>query len=193
MSEKYNVKDFCKKYTATNEDETKRAMIDKIMNPHYVPYEKKITICEKVVDVAYYKKMENGDKKLFINSPAKYMHYCLYLVKEYTHLDIDFKDSLNQFNLLNGSGILDQVLTMKSLERELGEFAVVLEMTENDAIQNEHNIYSFITNQVERFGFLTGNILEPIMKKVSEQLENVDEKNIDNFISKLDKLMRKIK
>lgn len=193
MSEKYNVTDFCKKYNATNVAETKDAMINKIMNPHYVPYENKATICEKIIDITYHKKMENGDKKLYINSPAKYMHYCLYLVKEYTHLDIDFKDSLNQFNLLNGSGILDLIMAKKSLERELGEFALILEMTENDVLQNEYNIYSFISNHVERFGFLTGNILEPIMNKVSEQLENVDEKNIDIFINKLDKLMRKIK
>ena len=93
VKDKYTVENFCKKYNETNIEKSKEALIEKVMNPHYVSYEMKITICEKIIESSYYKKEEKDGiktRKLHINSPVEYMLYCLYLVKQYTNIEVDF-------------------------------------------------------------------------------------------------------
>ena len=180
--EKYTVKDFCKKY-----DEGKCDIFE-IMNPHYVSYEMKITICEKVIENSYYKKSsDEKTKRLHINSPAQYMLYCLCLVKEYTYIEIDLSKSLEEFNLLNESELLDVIIS-NIPERELKEFRMILDMVGNDVLQNEYETYAFISNQVERFGELTGVVLKPAIERLANTLENMDEKTIDKIVSKLQNL-----
>ena len=119
IKDKYTVKDFCEKYNGTNIEKTKETLIEKIMNPHYVPYEMKITICEKIIEKSYYKENDHdGFKKIHINSPAQYMLYCLWLIKQYTHINVDFSNSLEEFNLLNEYELLD-IIFNSIPEREL--------------------------------------------------------------------------
>lgn len=187
IKNKYTVKDFCKKYNETNLEQTKQALIEKVMNPHYVPYEMKITICEKIIENSYYKKNNDGIKKLHVNSPAQYMLYCLWLVKQYTNINIDLSNSLEEFNLLNENELID-IIVNNIPDKELKEFRMILDMVENDVMQNEYEIHSFISNQVERFGELFGRIAEPALNRVSEVLDNMDEKTIDKLANKLNSL-----
>ena len=184
---KYTVEEFCKKYKETNVAQVKEGLIDKIMNIQYVSYEMKITICETIMKNSYYKTTEvNGIevKKLHVNSPAQYMLYCLNLVKYYTNLIVDFNKALDEFNLLNECGLLDLMFN-KIPERELKEFRMVLDMVENDIMRNEYETHAFISNQVERFGELFGRIIEPALSRLSEVVENMDEKTMDKFADKL--------
>ncbi len=181
----YTVKDFCKKYNETNVVQTKQAFVEKVMNLHYVPYERKITICENIIKSSYYKESEDGMKKiLLINSPAQYMLYCLNLIKEYTYIEVDFKKSLEEFNMLNECGLLD-VIIFCIPDRESKEFRRILDMVESDVMHNEYETHAFISNQVERFGELFGHIVNPALNRLSEVLENMDEKTIDKMFSKL--------
>ena len=184
MDNKYTAKEFCEKYTATNVEQVKQSYIEKAMNPHYVSYEMKIAICQKIIENSYYKKINNESKRLHINSPAQYMLYCLNLVNQYTNIKIDFSNTLEEFNLLNKNGLIDVILNHIP-ERELKEFRMILDMIENDILQNEYEIHAFISNQVERFGELTGFVLKPIIEQLNRTLENMDEKTIDKIIDKL--------
>ena len=181
----YTVEDFCKKYNDTNVREAKEALAKNIMNPHYVSYEMKITICEKIIENTYYEKIEkNGikTKKLHVNSPAQYMLYCLWMVKQYTYIKVDFKNSIKEFNLLNECALLDLIFAQIP-ERELNEFRMVLDMVENDVMQNEYETHAFISNQVERFGELTGRLMEPALNRLGEVLENMDEENVNKYLN----------
>lgn len=186
IAKKYTVEEFCKKYNETNLEQVKQSLLEKVINPHYVPYEMKVTICEKIIENSYYKKNHDGVKKLHINSPAQYMLYCLWLVKQYTHIEVDLSKSLEEFNMLNECGLLDKISTNVN-ERELKEFRMILEMTESDLLQNEYETHAFISNQIERFGELFGYITKPVLDRISEVLENMDEKTVDKFINKLKK------
>lgn len=183
-TKKYTVKEFVKKYNTAKSDEVKEILVKSVMNPQYVDYEKKITICEKIVEASYYKKDKNGNKKLHIDSPSQYMGYCLWLVKEYTNIEINFKNSLEEFNLLNKNGLFDAVISFIP-ERELKEFRMILDMVENDAIQNKYETHAFIANQVERFGELAGVSLKPAIEQLATTLENMDEKTVEKMIQKL--------
>lgn len=188
IKNKYTVKEFCKKYSETNVVETKNALIDKIMNPHYVPYEMKITICEKIIEKSYYKKSKQDNiEKIHVNSPAKYMLYCLWLVKQYTYIEVDFSNSLEEFNLLNETELIDVIFTHIP-EREFKEFRMILEMVENDVMQNEYEMHAFISNQVERFGELFGYITKSSIDGLVVALNNIDETTIDKITNKIKKL-----
>lgn len=185
IKDKYTVKDFCKKYNETKVEQTKQALIEKVMNPHYVPYEMKITICEKIIENSYYKKNNDGkNERLFVNSPIQYMLYCLWLVKQYTNIDIDLSKSLDEFNLLNENGLID-IIASNIPEKELKEFRMILDMIENDTVQNEYEIHSFISNQVERFGELFGYIAKPAFDELRNIIENFDEKKVEKLLNKI--------
>lgn len=182
---KYTVTDFVEKYTSAKSEQAKNILIKDIMNIDYIPYERKITICEKIIDNTYYIKDLNGvNKKLHVNSPAQYMLYCLWLVSEYTNISIDFKNSPDEFNRLNKYDLFD-VINSKIPEKESKEFKIILDMVRNDVIQNEYETHAFISNQVERFGELTGIILKPVIERLNKSIENMDEKTIDKLFNKL--------
>lgn len=182
---KYTVKDFCKKYNETNVEQTKQALVKNVMNPHYVPYEMKITICEKIIENSYYKKNNDGKiEKLHVNSPIQYMLYCLWFVKQYTNIEVDFSNSLEEFNMLNESELIDVIFSSVP-ERESKEFRMILDMVENDLLQNEYETHAFVSNQVERFGELFGYIVKPVLERFSDVLENMDEKTVNKIINKL--------
>ena len=187
-TKKYTVEKFCKKYNETNIEQVKQSLLESIMNPHYVPYEMKITICEKIIEKSYYKKSKQDNiEKIHVNSPAKYMLYCLWLVKQYTYIEVDFSNSLEEFNLLNETELIDVIFTHIP-EREFKEFRMILEMVENDVMQNEYEMHAFISSQVERFGELFGYVTKSSMDGLINVLNNIDETTIDKITDKIKKL-----
>lgn len=186
---KYTVAEFCKKYTETNIEQTKEALIQNIMNPQYVPYEMKITICEKIIENSYYKTIERDGvktRRLHVDSPVQYMLYCLWMVKQYTHIEIDFTKSLEEFNMLNEIEMFD-IIFSNVPEREFKEFRMILDMVENDTLQNEYENHAFISNQVERFGELIGVVAKPAIEKLYDVFENIDEDTINKVFDRLKK------
>ena len=188
----YTVKDFYEKYTSSKSDEVKNILLQSVIKNKYVAYEEKVTICEAIVNATYYiKENINGieTKKLHINSPAQYMHYCLWIVKTYTHIKIDFKQSLEEFNLLNKIDLIDIIFSMIS-EKELKEFRMIFDMVAGDVIQNEYEPHAFIANQVERFGKLFGTIAKPAINQFGKAIENMDENTINKILTSIDSLKK---
>lgn len=186
MNEKtYTVKEFCKTYNNASSNQVQDTLVKSVMNAHYVPYEVKITICNKIIESSYYEKDKDTNiKKMHVNSPSKYLLYCLYVVNQYTYLNVDFTNCLEEFNLLNKCELLDAIYS-KIPEKELKELRMILDMVESDVLQNEYETHAFISKQVERFGDLFGHILEPALNKIAVALENIDEKTIEKAINKL--------
>lgn len=182
MEKKITVKEFVDKYDFR---ENMMEYTEKYMIPNkYVPYEEKVNSANRIVQSSHYIKTKNSDgkeyKKFHIDSTAKYMLYCLELVRMYSNIEIDFKKSLEQFNMLNSCGALDAITNLIS-KRELKEFNMILDFVESDLMQNEYEIHSYISNQVERFGELIGKSLPEIIKgldmnKMSKVIEFIKDK-----------------
>ena len=183
----YTVKNFCKKYNEANIEQTKEAYVKSVMNPCYVPYEKKISLCEKIIQASYYKKDMHGNKKLHIDSPVQYMLYCLTMLNEYTNISVDFSNVIEEFNLLNKNNLFEAIFYLIP-EKETKEFNVVLDMVRNDTLQNEYETHAFISGQVERFGELIGVSLKPVLEELTRTLENMDEKTVDKIGEKIKSL-----
>ena len=189
-TKKMSAQEFIKKYNALTSEKIKEDLLKTIVKDIYVPYENKITICEKIVAASYYIKTKDNNgietKKMHINSPANYMFYCLNLINTYTSIEIDFNNALDEFNLLNANGCMDLIFDCISA-REIQEFRMILDMVENDTIQNEYELHAFISNQVERFGSLTGYVLAPLLDKLMQSIDNIDEKTVDKLIKGINK------
>lgn len=182
MEKKITVKEFVDKYNTGKSimDYTEQYMV----TDKYVPYEEKVNSASRIVKASHYITTKDNDgkehKKFHIDSTSKYMLYCLELVRLYTNIEINFKESLDQFNMLNSCGALDTIINLIS-ERELKEFRMILDFVESDLFQNEYEIHSYISEQVERFGELIGKSLPSIIKgldidKVSKVIDFIKNK-----------------
>ena len=184
------VKEFVDQYNALQGDKAKETFVQSIIATTYVPFETKCDLCKTIINASFYKKEEKEDgsytKILHIDSPAKYMLYGLQIVKSYTRIDVNFKNSVEEFNMLNKHGLLDVIFEFCS-EREMKEFKMVLDMVESDVMQNEYETHAFIRNQVERFGELFGRFANSGIKSISNILEN--EEIMSLITGKLEEVM----
>lgn len=177
IDKKYTVKDFCEDY----KDEKKRdVLLSNVVKNHYVPFEQKIAICQKVVELSYYVKEEiNGKeyKRPRINSSTQYVLFNLYLVNEYTNILVQFKNTIEEFNLLNGCGALDDII-VRINDRESKEFRMVLDMAESDLLQNEYEIHAYVNNLMDRVENIVDTVGTPALDMIQGLAKNTDWKSI---------------
>lgn len=173
---------FMTKYKMKKTDEERLQFVREHIKNEYVPFETKADVAKAIVGASYWKTEKvNGvqHRSLHVDSVANYMLKCMALVDLYTDIERQKNDGkmLDDFNTLNGSGILDMIIQNIN-PRELKEFNMVLQMTQDDIISNEFENHAFISQQVERFGQLFGTVVKPVIEQLDlSQIEKV----IDQF------------
>ena len=178
-----NINTFVKLFSTKRTDDEKAKAVSDIMKNQKVKFSDKVDRCDIIAKQSYHSKEKaaNGvERDTFKqNSAAKYMLYSLTLVEMYTKLDVDYKKSLEQFEMLNGE-ILDLIIS-KIDDRERKEFQMLLEFACDDLLVNEYEPHAFIRNQVDRFGDIVGMAILPALegldiekvKTVIEQFSNI--------------------
>ena len=171
---------FLKLYNTKNTRDERVDAVKQIMKDARVSYSDKVDRAGIIAQNSYHAKQKdiNGEEREVFrqNSAAKYMLYSLTLVDLYTDLEIDYKQSLETFEKINGE-ILDVIVSMID-EREKKEFQMLLDFACDDLLVNEYELHSFIRDQVERFGNLLGTVIVPV-------LQNMDLGKIEEVISKI--------
>ena len=171
---------FLKLYETKKTDEEKADAINQIIKNNRVSYSDKVNRVGIIAKNSYHIKQKDIDgierEVFWQNSAAKYMLYSLTLVDLYTTLEVDFKQSLELFEKINGE-ILDMII-MSIDERERKEFQMLLDFACDDLLVNEYEPHAFIRNQVDRFGSLFGTIIAPVIK-------NIDVNKIEEIINKI--------
>lgn len=167
---------FLKLYETKKTDDEKAEVISQIMKNNQVSYSDKVDRAGIIAKNSYHVKQKDVDgteREVFEqNSAAKYMLYSLTLVDLYTTLEIDFKQSLELFEKINGE-ILDMII-LSIDERERKEFRMLLDFACDDLLVNEYEPHAFIREQVERFGNLIGTMLVPILNNIDiDKLEDM--------------------
>ena len=169
---------FLKLYETKKTDDEKAEVISQIMKNNQVSYSDKVDRAGIIAKNSYHVKRSDVDgteREVFEqNSAAKYMLYSL--VDLYTTLEIDFKQSLELFEKINGE-ILDMII-LSIDERERKEFQMLLEFACDDLLVNEYEPHAFIREQVERFASLFGTIITPV-------IENIDVDKIEEVIKQI--------
>ena len=171
---------FLKLYNVRKNAEEREALVREHITNTHVSYTDKCDRAELIARSSYYvkEKDENGveQKRFHQNSAAKYMLYSLAVVDMFTDIDVDFKNSVEFFEKINGE-ILDYIV-LNVNERELNEFRMLLEFACDDLIANEYENHAFFKEQIDRFGKLVSVSIKPL-------LEDLDIQKIQEVIEKM--------
>lgn len=144
---KIPVQNFVKEYKELTPQSDYARFFKKHIIKEYVNYEDKVTICNKIIQSSFYIYDKKGEKSIRIfkmNSPARYMNYCISLIDTYTDIEIRFGEHvLEDFNALDKEGLVDQIISVIP-DDELKKFETILNMQVDDVLENERSIGRFV-------------------------------------------------
>ena len=181
MSEKekkeMKIKEFCKEYSNRIDKLKGDYLNDNLHINTYIPFLTKVTLADKLARVTT---LDKDTGNINIKSDANYLFFCRTIIEYYTDLQVETEGFYEEYDLLNESGLLDKIMQMIP-EKEINEFKMICDMKKSDLLQNKYENHAFISEQVTRFGELIGTILKPALDKISEQLENLSDEDIENI------------
>ena len=133
------------------------------------------------------------DGNVHIDSCKKYILYIYTLIRFYTNIDFKEKDVLIQYDLLDSNDLIEKILVLIP-EKERITFKTILDMKQDDLMTNKYGTYAFITEQVNRVTSVAPEISKaftPLVEKLNEKLESLDENKIEKFLNKAMKYVNK--
>lgn len=162
---------------------------DNIKITTYVPFVKKVTYATNLVQITMIDK-ETGNIK--VQSDSNYLFFVRSIIELYTNLEIENSAFYEEYDLLNQSGALDEIMKMIS-EKEINEFKMICDMKREDLLFNQSTPKAFINQQIERVSTILGVTLKPVLEKISDQLDNMDEKDLDKIAKALERGLKRVK
>ncbi len=188
------IKEFVEKYNAIATENLKDDLIkNNIQFVDYVPFIKKDTLAEKLINVSTYEYEDYTDvsgkvgrrktNKIKINSVVQYLLFCRIIIENYTNLEVETEGFFEEYDALKQSGLLDKLMigteTTAPLipQSEIAELRAIIDMKRKDVFTNYCEPHNYVNSLVERFGDIIDALAKPIMDKVMEQMgetENVE-------------------
>ena len=162
-----NINDFINEY---NDSQNKEEIIKKHIINRYIPYERKIAICNNIVKSADYTPVvEVTDRSYYSpNTPIRFVFFCISLIQEYTDIELDMLDKkidvIGSFNKLDKVGVIEEIIS--ELGREYKILKTVLEMVVNDTECKESNLVNFFTTKFDSMKALYDASLPIIEDKI---------------------------
>lgn len=206
---KIGIKQFCKEYANRVPQMQESYIKDNLVITPYVPFVKKDALADKLVDISTYVfedyEKEDGTvgrrktDKIRVNSTVQYLLFCRLVIENYTNLIVETEGFFEEYDALKECGLLDKLMvsaeTRPSLipMDEIAEFRSLVSMKQGDIMQNYVNPSSYIANQVERVSTILSITLKPVLDKIATSIENMDEKDIEKFGNKLEKMIKRVK
>lgn len=199
MKKDFNIKDFVDGYVKnTNQSDRESYIRTKLKTLDYLDYSEKVLVAENIIGTTSYAIVSSGkDKqlkrtnKIKFNSPMRYVLFVMTVVNKYTNIEVDFSNAMPDFDLLNKNGLIEIIFDAIG-EREITELKTIIDMVLQDFRENECNINSLITNQVESLFNAIENFI-PMIDKIIDKLKTIDEKEIDNISNKIEKIFKFLK
>ena len=203
------IKNFVNEYTKRADQLKEQYLKENLKITSYVPFLRKDAIAQVIVDRSTYK-YENYTKedgtignrktdKIQINSITQYILFCRVLIENYTNLEIETKEFVEEYDALKECGLLDKLMVGNENVppmipvSEISELRTLIDMKQKDELTNRCEIHNFISGQVTRFGELIGITLKPVMDKISEQLENMSEEDVEKIKEKTNDFLEVVK
>lgn len=156
----------------------------------YIPFVLKDALASTIANATCFEKNRKKDLdgnvtfentgRIKLNSVARRLLFYRCVIEQYTNLKVETEGFHEEYDLLNSLGILDKIIQMIP-ERELGEFAQIVDMKISDTVSYYSTPQKFVSDQVERFGTLIGVTLNPFLEKLADQLGELDEEHIDKL------------
>ena len=171
------IKEFCKEYSNRIDKLKEDYLNDNLHIKTYLPFLTKVTLADKLARITT---LDKATGNVNVKSDVNYLLFCRTIIEQYTDLKVETDGFYEEYDLLNESGLLDKIMQMIP-EKEINEFKMICDMKKSDLLQNKYENHAFISEQVTRFGELIGTILKPALDKISEQLENLSDEDIENI------------
>lgn len=160
------VEDFITNYNNAS-DKTK--FLSDCVVRQYIPYREKIADCTRVVNASV---ESNGIFKL--NTPIQFVFFTATVITRYMDLEydnvLDFFEKLDELNLINA-------ILSKIPEREFASYNTILNMIQDDYMENNRSIASFIETKVKALGLSIDAIFDAIQKYVPQDVLEVADNN----------------
>lgn len=167
------IKEFVEECNKVANDSIKASRISSYLKVKpYVNFLDKVALANRVVNRSVYDLDENGILSINVKSDVKYILHVMGMIELYTDLEINYENILEDYDLLNQSGLLVDIFKLIG-DKEVGECQMLLDMKFADEMQNKLSTEAFISNQVERFGVLAGTVLSPIIESFTTAINNL--------------------
>lgn len=204
------IKEFCTKYNNYATESLKEDFLrDNLEIKSYLPFLTKDALATVLAERTTYKyepytKEDGtiGQKKtdvIRINSTAQYILFCRVIIENYTNLTVETEGFFEEYDLLKQSGLLDKLMVGTEQvaplipSDEIGELRQLLSLKQSDIMTNFANPQTYLQNQVSRFAEITGITLKPVLDKIAESIEKMDDKDIEKFGNKIEKVLKRVK
>ena len=203
------IKKFCEEYNKRVSQAQETYLKDYLKITPYVPFNKKNVLADKLVDISTYVfedyTKEDGTigrrktDKIRVNSTVQYLLFCRLVIENYTNLTVETDGFYEEYDALKECGLLDKLMvsteTRPSLipMDEITELRALVNFKQSDAMTNYATPHAYISSQVEKFGALLSITLKPVLDKIATSIENMDEKDIEKFGNKLEKMIKRVK
>ena len=203
------IKNFVNEYTKRADQLKEQYLKENLKITSYVPFLRKDAIAQVIVDRSTYK-YENYTKedgtignrktdKIQINSITQYILFCRVLIENYTNLEIETKEFVEEYDALKECGLLDKLMVGNENVppmipvSEISELRSLISMKQSDAMTNYATPQAYISNQVERVSTILGVTLKPVLDKIATSIENMDEKDIEKLSKALERGLKRVK
>lgn len=159
------VKDFVKEYCEKDDRAASSFLKNHIVADAYVPYEVKIKVCTEIAKNTLF----DLDGEYFVDTPLRYSMFVLMIVDLYTDLDVDFENSMNDFNLLDKYNLIDAIIDQIS-NSEYKKFQVVMDMVKEDIYENHRSVSRYAKDFFELINDLKSSFVDTMDSNVMEMV-----------------------
>ena len=203
------IKEFCKEYSNRIDKLKGDYLKENIKITPYISFIKKDALAQNIVNATTYKfedyTKEDGTtgrrrtNQIQVNSTAQMLLFYRVIIENYTDLEVETEGFYEEYDALNESGVLFELTAdfegHPSLipAREISELRGMIDLKQRDIMTNQYEIHSYISNQIERITQVGSIVLKPVLDKLATELENMDEKDVEKFTNKVEKLLKRVK
>ena len=203
------IKEFCKEYSNRIDKLKGDYLKENLKITTYLPFIKKDALAQNIVNATTYKfedyTKEDGTtgrrrtNQIQVNSTAQMLLFYRVIIENYTDLEVETEGFYEEYDALNESGVLFELTAdfegHPSLipAKEISELRGMVDLKQRDIMTNQYEIHSYISNQIERIAEVGSVVLKPVLDKLATELENMDEKDIEKFTNKVEKLLKRVK
>lgn len=188
------VKEFVDGYNKTSINLRDRYIKEKLEVKDYVGFKDKYELADRIINITLYEKDKEGRDtgNIRVNSVLRYLLSILSVIDKYTNIDVDFSDIFNEYDLLDKNDLIELFVGNNGLipDKEYSEFQILLTMKLDDELQNNLSTKAFVQHQVERFSDLSSTAFKPVLDKIAESINNVDENSIEKFFKDISRFIK---
>lgn len=184
------IKEFVDKYNNIEGEKLRQSFVkDTLKIKKYIPFIQKVTYAELLAKSTM---LNNETGEVRVNSTSNYLFFCRTLIQCYTDLTVENPAFYEEYDLLNETGALEMIMNLLP-EKDVNEFKAICDMTKDDILYNRSTTQAFLGQQVEKVSMILGISLKPVLEKISQQLDNMSEEDINNMTGKIEKMMKWVK